>query len=292
MTIKNKLLIGFGVMVCASVNVTAEVADKPPPIAREWLQSPAGDTFGALGLPYLHTMASPTIGTLCRRSTLIVIGRIESIQKKESDAIVDLTVRVSETLLEYPVSFPQKLFRTVSRWMGKTHSRQVSFSSGRTHEKSDFFPDVGTEAVLFLTDKAHSIIGPQPQNWDYDRKKETGADSVPLQLTLEKYDAKTREKSIIILTDSTRKEIVTGLKKYITLQSKKDADGYKAFLSQQAKSSVQRISDDALWDMIFFLDSYYNKEDLLKVLQDPKSEFDPKVKGYFSIVFRMTGTIL
>ena len=54
----------------------------------------------------------------------------------------------------------------------------------------------------------------------------------------------------------------------------------QGFLARQIESPIQRFSDDAVWDLIHFMRSYYtDKEDLKKASQDPL--LDKRVRGYF-----------
>ena len=281
-------IVGISLCVKAddSGDIEVVIPDMPPPRVMSKEEADARKAYEALGLP-IRSAAYYTMGEVCRGSHLIVVGRIEAAQSREVDfpgflgktlPTIDLTVRVSETLL------------------GDAQGGKVSFTFGFPFHPYTVFPrpppparPPGEDPRIYTPEKP-----PSPDTWigmeilallrplsphnskNLGRMKTMKIKTVSFEPTWEK-------KSVFVLTDGTRDEILDRVRGYIRWQSSKDVDIYKAFLSEQMKSTDWRISGDAAWDMIDFMRSHYtDKEELKKASQDPL--LDKRVRGHFEFL--------
>jgi len=294
----------FGMMVCMSLGVVATRGDdievvvpgRPSPRVRAEEIAKVRKADEELDLPR-KGFSSLTIGELCKASLLVAVGRVESAREREIDTpdfpgtkpkTVDLTIRISEALagkaqggkVSFTFGFPFNPHSVFSRPLPPEKPPETKPGVPQVFiPEKPVSPDtwIGTEILVFLTDKVFDFsTEPRLTDWSFDRATAKERKAVPLQPTW-------GEKSVIALTDDTREEMLSCVREYVRLQSAKDAGGYKAFLARQIESPVQRFSDDAVWDMIYFMRSYYtDKEELKKASQDP--QLDKRVRGYFEVM--------
>ena len=283
---KRIMLSLLGLIACVKLLAEAHVDPETGDI-RIWIQSGSSErdreqlekqrerdkVYEGLNMPYSGSsfeFRHSTIGWLCKESHLIVRGRIESVTEKNINVLINKEKGI------YALSpVAETVFHVSETLAGKAQTDKITLALG-----SSLNLEIGAEVLLFLSDKRYDLASNRiyPGEWQFDRANAKILKTIPLQLT--------KGRSMIALEKDTREAILTSVKEYLRLQSSKDADAYRAFLSQQIKSPVPRLSDDALWDMIWFVRSYSNndKEELRKTSQD--TDLEERVKGYLRYLLR------
>ena len=297
---KRTLLILLGVIIYAALHAgvadDGDVKTAPPPRVTPEERKRLNQAYDDLGIPRID--AASTIGCLCKASLIVAVGRIESarenevgfpgLPEKKIKMVDQMTIRVSETLEGKveggKVSFTSSgLFTKTSDSFENTENGvHIFIPSIRKHSA---FPEteIGKEVLVFLTDTVFDYSSqPHPNDWNFNCVDAKGTKKVPLQLTRVSGMHEDCGRSMIALAEDAREEVLASVRGYVRLQSSKDAESYQAFLTRQMGSPVQRLRDDALWDMIHFMKSYHaSRDDLKKALQAPG--VDKRIRGHFEL---------
>jgi hypothetical protein len=219
-----------------------------------------------VALPYgCSLFASYTLGQMVKECDRIVIGRISRIEAqrgvgwfgmKRDPSKRSLTIGVETNLFG---SGKRSFFQDIDEW-----------------ESRDWSPKQEKRAFIFLENKSWDKRSVNTRRFDFDKE-----------------NAKTssHEKSLILYGDlgaiefddaETEKAYLAAMDGYLKhlRERDRDSEAYYEFLLKLAQSPIERIRDDAITDLMWFL-HYAPSPELKRRLEDKR--LDERLKDYVRV---------